>query len=150
MDEGFERVNMINYPFIEVSFIIEGKDLDLKRLTEDLDIIPNETRDIDDWPDIIKDNPNLPEELQPRYSWCICQEESPCMQIEVPIKEIIAKIKGKEQKILEFCQKSNLRKSLCITIHAKAMCMPEMVLSSDIVSYFGSLDVGIGFDIYTY
>lgn len=141
---------MKNFPHIKVSFVIEGKKLNLKQLTEELDILPTETREIMDWPEAVKNNLNLPEELQPRCIWCICQEVDLCKQIEIPIDKIVAQIKGKEQKLLDFCIRDNLKKSLCITIHAETMELPEIVLSPDIVSYFGKLEAEIGFDIYTY
>lgn len=141
---------MKNFPHIKVSFVIEGKKLNLKKLTEELDILPTETRGIEDWPEAVKSNLNLPEELQPRYVWCICQEVDLCKQIEIPINKIVAQIKGKEQKILDFCIRDNLKKSLCITIHAETMDLPEIVLPAEIVLYFGKLKAEIGFDIYTY
>ena len=52
--------------------------------------------------------------------------------------------------MIEFCKRDNLKKSLCIAIHAETMYLPEIVLSSDIVAYFGKLNVEISFDIYTY
>lgn len=141
---------MKNFPHIKVSFVIEGKKLNLKKLTEELDILPTETRGIEDWPEAVKSNLNLPEELQPRYVWCICRVVDLCKQIEIPINKIVAQIKGKEQKILDFCIRDNLKKSLCITIHAETMDLPEIVLPAEIVSYFGKLKAEIGFDIYTY
>ena len=124
--------------------------LDLNKLTEEIGIIPTETRDITDWPKAIKNNTNLPEELEPRCVWCICQEEEVCKRIEDPIRRIVAQIEGKEEKLIEFCKRDNLKKSLCIVIHAETMYLPEIVLSSDIVAYFGKLGVEISFDIYTY
>lgn len=141
---------MKNFPRIKVSFVIEGKKLNLEQLTEELEILPTETREIEDWPEAVKNNLNLPEELQPRCVWCICQEADLCKQIEIPIQKIVDQIKGKEQKLLDFCTRDNLMKSLCITIHAETMNLPEIVLSSEIVAYFGKLEAEIGFDIYTY
>lgn len=141
---------MNNYPYILISFIVEGRNMDLEKLTEELGIIPTETREITDWPESIKNNPNLPEGLKPRYIWCICKEEELCKQIEKPIYRIIAQIKGKEEKLMEFCKRNHLKKSLCITIHAETMYLPEIVLSSDVVAYFGKLKAEISFDIYTY
>jgi hypothetical protein len=142
--------NMYNFPHIKASFVVEGKKLNSRKLTEELGILPTETRGVDDWPKSIRNNMNLPEELQPRYVWCICQEMDLCKQIEVPVSKIVAQIEGREQKLLEFCRKYKLKKSLYVTIHAETMNLPEILLSSDIVSYFGKLEVEIGFDIYTY
>ncbi len=98
----------------------------------------------------IKSNVNLPKELQPRCSWCICEKEDLCRQIEIPIKRIISQIEGKELKLLELCKKYDLEKGLCIVIHAEAMNLPEVTLPSCIVEYFGKLKMDIGFDIYVY
>ena len=141
---------MNEFPQIEVSFVIEGKKLDPKKITEELNILPTETRRIEDWPEAIRDNSNLPEELQPRYVWCICQKIDLCKQVVIPVEKIVTQIKGKEQRILELCEKECLKKSLCITIQAETMNLPEIVLPSHVVSYFGKLEVEIGFDIYMY
>ncbi len=141
---------MNHLPYIEVSFVVDGKNFELEKLTEELGILPTEVRGLNDWPDAVKNNPNLPLELQARCEWSISQEEYLCKQIEIPIRKIIAQIKGKEQKLNDFCKKNNLSKALCITIHAKTMCLPEMYLPPCIVSYWGNLDVAIGFDVYTY
>lgn len=141
---------MNNFPHVTVDFIIEGKNLEINKLIEEIGVSPTKIRGIDDWPEIIKNDSNLLEELQPRHVWCICQEMNLCKKIEIPINKIITQIKGKEQILFEFCKKNNLKKSLCITIEAETMFLPEIVLSPHIVSYFGKLDVEIGFDIYTY
>ena len=141
---------MDNLPRINVSFLISGKNIDFEQLNEEVDILPTETRGVHDWPKAIKNNLNLPEELRPRCGWSIHQEVELCKQIEIPINKIVEQLKGKEQKIFAFCEKNKLKKSLTITIHGEAMNLPEVVLSSNIVSYFGKLEVEIGFDIYAY
>lgn len=57
---------------------------------------------------------------------------------------------GKEDKIKELCKKNNIEKSLSIVISGNSMHLPEMVISSELVSYFGELEVEIGFDLYVY
>lgn len=147
---GRSGIKINKFPRIKVDFIIEENNLDLEKLTKAINIFPTETRNIDDWPKTIKNSPEIPEELQPRYVWCISQEENLCRQVEIPINRIIVQIKGKEREIYEFCKKNNLKKSLCITVHAETMYLPEMVLSPFTISYFGKLETEIGFDIYTY
>lgn len=141
---------MNNFPNIKVDFAVEGKDFKIEELTEKLNISPTEIRRIDDWPEAIKNNPNLPEELHPRNCWCICCEKEFCEQIEIPVRKILEQIKGKEQILYRFCEKNSLKKSLCITIHAEAMHLPDMTLSSSIISYLGKIGAEISFDIYTY
>ena len=141
---------MGEFPCVEVSFVMEGRKLDLQQVTEELKITPTSTRGIDDWPQIIKDNKSLPEELRPRYVWCICCEERPCKTLELPVHKLISRLEGKEKKLIELCKKYDLKKSVVIVIHAEAMNLPELVLSPDIVSYFGKLEVEIGFDMYVY
>ena len=137
---------MNNLPYVEVSFIIEGK-FDVQKFSEEIGISPSETRGINDWPDVIKKNTSLPKELQPRCVWCISQKAERCNKIEIPINKIIFQLISKEQKIIEFCNKNNLISSLCITIYGEAMNLPEIVLSSKIVSYFGELNSEISFDL---
>ena len=52
-----------------------------------INIFPTRTRNIDDWPETVKNSPEIPEELQPRYVWCISQEENLCRQVEIPITQ---------------------------------------------------------------
>jgi len=141
---------MKHYPYIEASLVVEGRNLDLKKLTEELGIIPTETRGLDDWPEAIKNNLDLPAELCPRYVWSISESMDSCKQIKIPINRIIEQIKGKERILLDFCKRYHLGKSLCILIQAEKMNLPETVLPSYIVSYLGKLEMEISFDIYTY
>ena len=83
---------MSQFPKIKVDFVIEGKNLDIEKLTKTINIFPTRTRNIDDWPETVKNSPEIPEELQPRYVWCISQEENLCRQVEIPITIIIAQI----------------------------------------------------------
>ena len=141
---------MKNFPNIEVSLTIEGKEMDLDKLTKELGLMPKKTRKPTDWPEAIICNTGLSAQLQPRYVWSICQNMDFCKQIEIPVRKIIAQIEGKEKQIIEFCETNALHKSLCIVIHAETMCLPEMVLPADIISYLGKMELEISFDIYTY
>ncbi|MBD5517227.1 MAG: DUF4279 domain-containing protein [Lachnospiraceae bacterium] len=144
------EVNMDQLPRIIVCFGIEGKELNINELTETLDIIPTHARGIDDWPEIIKKDLTFPEELQPRCEWGIDYEVDLCNTVNIPIMSVIDQLKGKEDKIFEFCEKNNLKRYLTVVIHAKAMCLPEITLSPYVLRYFGEMGVEIGFDIYTY
>lgn len=137
-------------PKVKVSFVISGKDFDLSMLTEELNISPSETRSLEDWPEAVKNNVHIPEELQPVYEWCISEKEELCLQIETPIRRIISQIEGKEQVLMEFCKRYGLKKSLCMVIHGEDMGLPDITLSPYIVGYFGKLETLITFDIYVY
>lgn len=141
---------MDKLPHIKISFVIEGKYIDFKQLNQEIGINPTKIRGLDDWPEAIKNNLNLPEELKPRCEWSICQRVELCRQIEIPINRIVEQLRGKEQKLIEFCKKNKLKKGLCIVIHGEAMNLPEIILSPTIISYFGKLGVEIGFDMYVY
>lgn len=142
--------NLSEFPQIDISFVVEGKNFNLEQLTEEINILPTDIRKQDDWPVAIKNNKHLPANLQPRCIWCISQKENSCRQIEIPIRKIISQLRGREKLLNEFCMKNNLKKVVSITIQGDAMNLPEIVLSADIVSYFGWLGVEISFDIYTY
>ncbi len=135
---------------IEVVFVVEGGKNFIEEFTQKTGISPNHIRTKEDWPDVIKNNLNLPEELKPRYEWNLNEIAIDCKQIEIPINKIISKLHGKEEVIAELCNKYNLQSGLVITIHGKQMALPEIVLSSKIVSYFGKLETEISFDIYVY
>ena len=141
---------MKNFTYIEANFIVEGKLFDIALFTKEIGILPTETREIDDFPSIIKNNSNIPRELQPRCIWSITQKEEFCRTIQQPIHNIISQLIGKEEIINSFCKKNKLERALIITIHAETMDLPEIILSSKIISYFGSIESEISFDIYTY
>ena len=138
---------MKNFPYIEANFIVEGKLFDIALFTKEIGILPTETREIDDFPSIIKNNSNIPKELQPRCIWSITQKEEFCRTIQQPIHNIISQLIGKEEIINSFCKKNKLERALIITIHAETMDLPEIILSSKIISYFGSIESEISFDI---
>lgn len=142
--------SMNNLPCVEASLVIEGKVFDLEEFTKEIEISPTQIRTVDDWPEVIKNNLNLPEELQPRNVWCISNTTKCCKEIESSIHKIKLQLEGKEQKLIEFCEKYHLTKGLYITIHAEAMNLPEIVLLPSTVLYFGNLKVEIGFDMYIY
>ena len=45
---------MSQFPKIKVDFVIEGKNLDIEKLTKMINIFPTRTRNIDDWPETVK------------------------------------------------------------------------------------------------
>lgn len=141
---------MDNLPCIKVDFGIEGKNFNLNEVSQILGVLPTESRGINDWPEVIKCDLTLPEELQPRCVWEIQQKMDLCISIDIPIMSIINQLKGREKKLVDYCRRHDLRGYLCVTIHADKMCLPEMVLSSYILNYFGKMNVEISFDIYTY
>lgn len=55
-----------NFPIIEVSLVLFSKETETKKMTELLEVTPNKERGIEDWPDVIKNNKNLPEQMYPR------------------------------------------------------------------------------------
>lgn len=141
---------MDHLPCIKVDFGIEGKEFDANELSEIVGVLPTESREMDDWPEVIRGNSTLPEELQPRCVWEIQQKMDQCVRIDIPIRSMINQLKGREQKLVDYCQEHDLKGYLCITIHADKMCLPQMVLSPDILNYFGKMNVEVSFDIYTY
>ncbi len=134
--------------YTEVSFNIEGEMIDLEKLTEEIGILPNEARTADDWPVIIKNNKSLPSNLQPRYTWSISYRENECKQIEIPVRKIIEKIKGREEKILKICKKYNLKKYICVVIQSVESVLPEIYLPADVISFLGKLELDVVFDVY--
>lgn len=141
---------MKKLPRIQVDFDIEGKDFDLQKFSDEIGIQPDETRTPEEWPDAIKNNKDLPEELRPRYVWCISERMKKCKITDKPVRKIMERLTGKEEIIIAFCKKHKLSIGLSIMVDAKIMELPELVLYPDIVSYFGQLDAEIGFDIMVY
>lgn len=142
------EMNFLNN--VEINLVFSGKDFGLKEFTKEIGISPSEVRQSKDWPEVIRHNVSLPESLHAHCEWCISEQEAGCKTLEGPIKNLILKIAGKEEKIKELCKKNNVEKSLIIVISGNPMYLPEMVISSELVSYFGELEVEIGFDLYVY
>lgn len=137
-------------PKIEVSFIISGENFDLEKFSREIGLMPTKIRTMDDWPEAIKNNMNLPKELRPRCVWKISQSESMCRDIEIPLEKIISQLERKEQKIIESCERNDLKKMVEIVIHAETMELPQIVLSLHTMSFLGRLGAEVGFDIYVY
>lgn len=140
--------NVLN--IVEITLVFSANDFDVKKFTEEIGISPSEVRESKDWPRVIQNNIKLPERLRGHCEWCISNQVVGCKAIEGPIKSIISKIDGKEDKIKELCKKNKIEKTLSIVVSGNSMHLPELVISSELVSYFGELEVEIGFDLYVY
>ncbi len=142
------EMNILNN--VEVNLVFSANEFDIKKFTEEIGISPSEIRESKDWPKAIQNNINLPDGLRAHCEWCISDQAVGCKAIEGPMKNIISKIDGKENKIKELCKKNNIEKTLSIVVSGNSMHLPEMVIPSELVSYFGELEVEIGFDLYIY
>ncbi len=147
--ERYKR-EMYDFPYVEASFVIEGENFEPELLTGEINILPTEIRKKDDWPEAIKRNKKLPKDLWPRGVWSIYREKRFCNKISAPIYEIVQQLRGKETKIINICKNNCLKIFLIIVVHAETMDLPEMVLPSELVKYFGEFGAEIGFDVYIY
>lgn len=132
---------------VNVDFVVTGLYIDYDIFIEEVGIIPTIWRTKEDWPEIIKENNNLPDDLKPRYEWGINYAVERCSNIEEPIREIINKLGKQKKNLLALCEKYKLEKSLIITLYGVDTYVPELCLAKDIIKEFAELDAEIIFDI---
>lgn len=134
----------------EATFSVVGKSFDLDKFTESVGIVPTETRTRDDWPEAIKSNPSLPEELKPRCVWDVSEVMSPCSSAERPLEKIVALFRGKEGVLKALREKHGLDMSVDVAVFGMGSCAPRMRLGPEAMSFFGALGCEVSFDPYLY
>ena len=110
----------------------------------------NHERTLDDWPDAIKYNKNIPEHLKPRYIWSFLCEKEKCNDINVVLSEVLNKLSEKTEVISDLCKQYKLESSVVVTIQANSSNMPYIGLSYSFISFLNEIRSEISFDIYAY
>jgi hypothetical protein len=141
--------NMVKrkYPEILVTFLVKGKKLDLNEFSKKMDIIPTETRSLEDWPEAIKKNKTLPVELQPRCVWKITMHGEKSNTAENLLNEILRRLEDKVEVLISECEKYNLTIALILTVYCEANFLPEMTFSKEMVEFMGKLKGEIIIDL---
>ena len=133
---------------VAVELGITGDVINTDELTEIMGVEPTSIRTKEDWPKAIKDNTSLPEELKPRMEWGFDEKIGSCYQVEQSLLQFLDMFKGREKNIVEYCNRNKLNKTIIVVIHANEMELPEMSLSSYLISRLNKLEVELDFDIY--
>lgn len=137
-------------PKVEVSFVADGKDFNLENMTRILEIKPTEIRTKDDWPDAIKNNPNLPEEYQPRHNWVYSKIFYEMYDFTLAYQEILSKFKPKIEKLKKLANKEQIDYAVVLSIDCYDGDFPAMVVDSTMVHFLSDINAEISFDIITY
>ena len=93
---------------VNVDFVVTGLYIDYDIFLEEVGIIPTIWRTKDDWPETVKVNNGLPDNLKPRYEWGINYTVERCSNIEEPIREIMNKLGKGKKNLLALCEKYKL------------------------------------------
>ncbi len=75
-------------PIVKVHFVIVGKDFDIHEFSEVINITPSETRTPEEWPKVIKNDENLPDDLKPRFEWSLSEEFEFCMEMHSDLQRV--------------------------------------------------------------
>ena len=138
------------FPMIEASLVLSSKEIETIRITNLLQVNPTKERCIEDWPDTIKSNPNLPEQMKPRNEWVWSIEHEKCISVNDVLKNLIETFEGKKSIFTETLKELCIEKSVQVLIHANSTSLPEVGLEVETIEFLNDIKTPIFFDIYTY
>ena len=137
-------------PIIEVSLVLTSRKIGTTEITDLFQVSPTTERSMDEWPDAIKNNTNLPEELKPRNEWSWTVRFHKCMSVDEALADLINQFQEKVAKIVEISEKFSVEKSVTVLIQGKSIEMPEVGLEISTIEFLNRIKAPIYFDIYTY
>lgn len=137
-------------PIIEVSLVLSSRTIETTKITELVRMSPTEERDMNDWPNVIKNNTKLPEELKPRNEWSWTTRFEKCLSVNEALGELIHHFQNSIANIVNMSEEFSIQKSVIVLIHSDATSMPEVGLESNTIEFLNSIKAPIYFDIYTY
>lgn len=135
-------------PKIRAKFGLESKDFSIDYVSHELGIQPDWSRTFDGWPDVITNNPNLPEDLKPRTIWSMQTTKDECWAVEIQLVKLINRLDGKVDIIQKLSRELNLQAYFVVVVDMLVGDHPEMVLSKEIVAFMSSVNAEISFDMY--
>ncbi len=134
--------------YLQAHIYIRADEFDIQQFTAELGVEPSRTRGLLDWPAHIINGKNSPEGVGPCCKWEISAEKQECYDIEIPIRELMSKFEGKEEKLRTLCDKYNLDCEMVIVVTDSSNKMPRLYLSKDIVAFLSKIGASINFDWY--
>ena len=139
---------MSSDPRIQVGFYLTGKEFNIKYVSEVLQVKETYFRTKEDWPDVIKQNQDLPDDLKPRTIWGLQTSREECYTVNFKMKEIVEKLGEKIEKINELCIELDLESALTVIIEMEVGNGPEMVLDREVVKFISEIGAEVDFDMY--
>lgn len=137
-------------PKIKISLVADGKDFNLENMTQKLEVQPTKVRTKDDWPDAIKNNPDLPDEYKPRHNWCYSKTFEEMYDFTLAYQEILSKFRPKTSILKKMSTDEQIKYAVVLSIDCYDGDFPAMVVDSAMVHFLSEIDAEISFDIITY
>ena len=137
-------------PIIEASLVLSSRKIKATEITELVQITPTKERSIDDWPDAIKNNTNLPDESKPRNEWIWTNHYQECMSVNEALVNLIDHFQNNITNIVGIPKEFSVEKTVTVLIHTNSTNMPEIGLEIRTVDFLSNIEAPIYFDIYTY
>ncbi len=106
--------------------------------------------DVNEFTKIIQINPDEYEMTEENCHWEIKYSVENYDDFDTIMKDIVGRLKGKEDLIIEYCKKYDLESMLSIGIVGKITYFPDIVLSPDVSMFFGRLNTTIDIDTVAY
>lgn len=131
---------MNNLPQIEMSFILTGQEDYLQKITDTLLINPSHIRRKEDYK--YQEFAN--------FMWELTTGSQKSKAVDYQSAEMLNKLRGKEQIIVQLINRYKLKADLLVIIHAEIGDGPEINLSTDIIKFAAEIGAEIGFDVYFY
>ena len=146
--EVISEYSFILQPKIRAGIHFTGDSFSIDYVSHKLGVPASQWRAKEDWPDAIKNNPDLPEEYRPRTVWCLDTQKEESVAVCWQVEKIIEQLHGKEEIIKQLCTELNLRVSFTVTINMQIGNGPEMYLTREIIAFLAAINADIGFDMY--
>ena len=141
---------MSKLPTIKILFYLAGDDFSEQDISNELGVVADDFRAKDDWPDVIKNNKNLQEQIKIETVWCVSIKEEHSYAVSKQFEKMINMFKDKKDIISKLREKLGLVANFEIVINMEIGDEPEMVLTKEIINFASSLDAEIGFDMYVF
>ncbi len=141
---------MEKLPKIRIIFAVAGKSFDLNEMTDKLKITPTETRTKEDWPDVIKNNPNLPDELRPKNEWSYEKVFYGMKDLTLAYQEILSNFKPKIDILNQLSNEESRNYAVVLCIDCYDGEFPELVVPTPMIHFLEAINAEISFDIITY
>lgn len=120
---------------IKVSLILSGCGPGVKRLTEELSIVPSYSRD------------RFPPNSIAKPYW-YTEVVADCSCIETPLNTLKERILSQLENILSLCKEYSLMPTIQIIVQANYVDRPEITLSPEMICFFNQLNAEVCFDVY--
>ncbi len=138
------------YPKITTILTLNSENKRILDLENMIGIKPSRVRNIEDWPEIMKNNEGLPKELQPCYEWNLIIKEEQCKSIKVPLEKLTKMMNGKEALLRELVKENGWDIGIVIIVDEYQTDKAELVLPLESIKLAHDLNCTISFDVYQY